>query len=160
LAVEESEADIVIWWRWDKEERCWKETAVSPSASFRVDAEACLISVGRGQQWALLSGPRATVNGLPCLPLEILPDRDEVSIAGEHYCFSEHAAATALAFAGDHRRIRCARCLGRLVDGDQIVRCPRCRAHYHATECWTYDARCQKCSCPTTHAAWVPDDLF
>jgi hypothetical protein len=45
-----------------------------------------------------------------------------------------------------------------LRDGDQIVRCPRCRAHHHAA-CWTYDVRCQKCDCPTGDAHWVPDSL-
>jgi hypothetical protein len=147
----------VIWWRWDENDKCWRPTLVPSESAFRVSDEAQLIPVG-ARGWALLAADGVKVNGLPCLPIEILVDRDEVYVAGAHYCFSQLSPPEVVAFVSDKKSIRCARCLERLVDGDQIVRCPSCRAHHHAT-CWTYDARCQKCPLPTDGAVWIPDSL-
>jgi hypothetical protein len=155
---EESEADTVMLWQWDKEKRRWRALQLPADTPMGVPGGAQFIPLARGRQWALLARNGAKVNGLPCLPLEILEDRDEVRIDGEHYCFSAQATAAVVSFGPAPRRIRCARCLGRLAAGDRIVLCPRCSAHHHAS-CWTYDARCQKCPCPTTHTAWMPDDL-
>lgn len=148
----------MVWWRWDDESRCWRPTLVTLDAPFRVSDFARLIPLTGTRRWALLAGRGARVNGLPCLPMEILDDRDEVYIAGECYYFSAQSPPEVVTCAGDKKKIRCARCLGRLVDGDQIVRCPGCRAHHHAS-CWTYDVRCQKCPFPTDGRLWVPNSL-
>ena len=148
----------MIWWRWNVEGTCWQPTLVPPDAPFRVGDEARLIPVSGTRRWALLARDGAKVNGLPCLPFEILEHQDEVRIAGERYCFSAQTAAEVVTFVGTHKKIRCARCLGRLADGAPIVRCPRCGAHHHAP-CWTYDTRCQKCPSPTDEALWIPESL-
>ena len=147
----------MIWWRWDDKGKCWQASLVPSEAPFRVSDEARLIPVNGTRRWALLAGDGARVNGLPCLPIEILDDRDEVCIAGQRYLFCGQSPPEVVTFSSD-KKIRCARCLGRLVEGDQIVRCPRCRAHHHAP-CWPYDARCQKCTFPTDGPPWVPEPL-
>ena len=147
----------MIWWRWDEKEKCWRPTLVPPAAAIDVGAMARLIPAGT-RRWALLASGGVTVNGRPCLPMEILEDRDEVCVAGERYSFGALSPPEVITIGGDDRRIRCARCLDRLRDGDPVVRCPRCRAHHHAS-CWRYDVHCQKCECPTDGALWTPDSL-
>lgn len=148
----------MLWWQWDDEARCWRPTLVRPAVSLHLNGHARLVPLSDARRWALLASDGATVNGVPCLPLEVLDDRDEVSIAGARYVFSAHAPAEVAAFASEGKTIRCARCLGLLVDGDQVVRCPACRAHHHAS-CWSSGARCQKCPLLTDGALWVPGPL-
>jgi hypothetical protein len=148
----------MIWWRWDDDGRCWRPTLVRPDAAWRLGNGATLIPLSGSRRWALLARNGARVNGLPCLPCAVLNHQDEVRISGERYCFSGQTPVEVVTFGDGHKKIRCARCLGRLGDGDRIVRCPRCRAHHHAG-CWTYDARCPRCSSPTDDTIWVPDPL-
>jgi hypothetical protein len=148
----------MMWWRWDDEASCWQPTLVPPTGPFEVSRGARLIPVRSGRRWALLADSTARVNGLPCLPLEVLDDRDEIRVSGEHFVFSTHSPPEVVSVTDSTRKMRCARCLGGLVEGDPIVRCPNCRAHHHAS-CWTYDVRCQKCSCPADGAPWVPPPL-
>jgi hypothetical protein len=147
----------MIWWRWDDDGQCWRPTLVPP-APHVLDSAATLIPLSGARRWALLVRGDARVNGRPCLPFEILDHQDEVRIAGERYCFSAQSPAEVVTFADGNTRIRCARCLGRLADGDRIVRCPDCGAHHHQS-CWTYDTRCQKCPSSTADAMWVPEPL-
>ena len=147
-----------MWWSWDKDGGCWRPKLVPPDAPFGVNGRATLFPLNGARRWALLARAGARVNGVPCLPIRILADRDEVAIAGEHFCFSMQSPPEVVGFRGVTKRIRCARCLGRLGDGDQIVRCPGCGAHHHAP-CWTYDTHCQKCEFPTDGTSWVPDPL-
>ena len=148
----------MIWWRWDDDGMCWRPSLVPPDSAFSIGDTARLIPVAGARRWALLAGDDARVNGLPCLPLEILDDHDEVRIAGERYYFSAQSPPEVVTFADETKKVRCARCLGRLAGGDQIVRCPGCRAHHHAG-CWTYDTRCQKCATPTDGRLWVPESV-
>lgn len=148
----------MIWWRWDDHGKCWRPTLVPPDVPYRLGDDARLIPVPGSRRWALLVGNGARVNGLPCLPFEVLDHRDEVRIAGGRYCFSAQTPAEEVAFVDQNKKIRCTRCLGHLANGDRIVRCPRCRAHHHAA-CWTYDTRCQKCPAATDDALWVPESL-
>ena len=152
----------MMWWRWNEDDKCWQPTLVPPRAPFSVNDHARLIPINDARHWALLSaGAAASVNGRPCLPIEILDDRDEVRLAGEHFCLSTESPAEVVAFdtaTSARKTIRCARCQGDLVEGDPIVRCARCRAHHHAS-CWSYDTRCLKCGLPTSGAPWAPEPL-
>jgi hypothetical protein len=147
----------MIWWRWDSQQGCWQPTAVRQREPLDVNGGARLVPVAGGRRWGLLVGGNATVNGRAALPLEILDDRDEIGIGGERHSFGAQSPAEVVAF-GQAGNVRCARCLGRLGDGDRVVRCPDCTAYHHAP-CWTYDAGCQKCGFLTHAALPVPDPL-
>jgi hypothetical protein len=147
----------VIWWHWDNEGNSWQPAILGRNAPFSVGDAAEVVPVPGTRHWALLAHHGAKVNGLPCLPIEVLADRDEVHIEREHYCFSAQAPPEVVTFDG-RKAVRCARCLGRLAGGDQVVRCSGCLAHHHAS-CWTYHVRCQKCESPTDGRLWVPDVL-
>lgn len=152
----------MMWWHWDKDDKCWRATLVPPRAAFDVGHRSRVLPFGGAHHWALLTtDPSATVNGRACLPFEVLNDRDEISLAGERFSLSEQSPAEVVAFdakTNATKKLRCPRCLSGLVDRDQIVRCPRCGAHHHAS-CWSYDAQCQKCGLPTSASAWIPDPL-
>jgi hypothetical protein len=149
----------MIWWQWDDDGKCWRPTLVPPHGPWHLaERTAVVIPVTGTRRWALLAHDDAKVNGLPCLPFEVLDDQDEVRIAGKQYCFSSQTPAEVVAFVDENKNIRCARCLGRLVEGDRIIRCPGCRAHHHAS-CWSYDTKCQKCPSRTDDILWVPESL-
>jgi Prokaryotic RING finger family 1 len=158
LSSENNKAATVIWWHWDDERKCWRPLLVPSPVPVHVRDCARLIPVNGGRRWALLAGDGVRVNGLSPLPIQILGDRDEVRIGDECYYFSAQSPVEIVAFRGDKKEVRCARCLARLADGTQIVQCPACRAHHHAS-CWTYDTRCQKCPFQTTGTPWMPDFL-
>jgi hypothetical protein len=152
----------MTWWRWNNEEKFWQPTLVPPDAAFVVGDHTRLLPVGSARHWALLTADAAaTVNGRPCLPIEILDDRDEVRLTGDHFCLSTHSPADPLAFSAAtaaNRNVRCARCQSDLLEGDRVVRCGHCRAYHHAS-CESYDARCQKCGLPMSGPAWMPDPV-
>jgi hypothetical protein len=146
----------VTWWSWDNEGRLWRPTTTLADG-FDVAAQARLVPLRAGR-WALLSRGPASVNGRPCLPLHVLADRDEVAVGGRRFCISLTSQAEVVSFRATSRRVRCARCLGVLQDGDEIVECPRCRTHRHSP-CWAYDTICQTCGFTTGAASWTPDPL-
>lgn len=151
----------MMWWRWNSDQKCWQPTLVPPDAAFVVSDHTRLLPVSSGRHWALLTADRAaSVNGRPCLPIEILDDRDEVRLDGEHFCLSTQSPADVVAFdaAPNAKKICCAKCLSHLAHGDRIVRCPNCHSHHHAS-CWSCDSRCLKCGLPTSGALWAPDPL-
>lgn len=152
------QAASMTWWSWDKEARCWRSSLVHANAPFGVNGHARLIPLNGTRRWALLARDGVRVNGRPCLPIQILGDRDEIAIDEEHFCLSLQSPPAVVEFRANTKNIRCARCLGRLKDGDEIVRCPGCGAHHHGA-CWTYDARCQQCTFRTDGSAWVPDPV-
>jgi len=121
-----------------------------------LDAVARLVRIPGGGS-ALLAPITVRLNGVPCLPIQILRDRDEISTPHHLYCFTT-ATAAAVTFTGGCGKMRCARCLGQLIDGESIVECPRCRAHHHADH-WKYGPGCQKCNYPTTGPSWIPEAM-
>jgi hypothetical protein len=147
----------MIWWRWDAERKCWQPMIVPPAGPVDVAGGARLIPVG-GKRWALIAGKGVRLNGLVPLPIEVLGDRDEIRIGDQYYAFGAQSPPEPVAFRGHKKEVRCARCLGRLADGTEIVRCPACHAYHHAS-CWTYDTHCQKCPFPTAGNPWTPASL-
>jgi hypothetical protein len=144
----------MTWWSWDDQGRIWRPSE-RPQEAFNAHRLARLVPLRAGR-WALLARGAARVNGEPCLPIHILSDRDEISIAGLRFCIGIETPPAAEPFRAGTRTVRCARCLDGLVESEPAVVCPRCGAHHHAP-CWTYDTRCQKCAFKTDCSAWTPE---
>ena len=147
----------MIMWKWVSVEKMWRMSLLSASAAVDLDETAQVVPVSSGG-CALLSRTGVRINGIPCLPIQVLADRDEIFARKNTYYFSAESPAEAVTFKACGRKMRCARCLGWLVDGDAILQCPRCNAHHHA-EHWTYAPGCQKCGYPTAGLLWVPEPL-
>ena len=147
----------MMMWQWAPVKKMWQASVVSAKRAFELDEAARVLPLPGGG-CALLAAAGVRLNGIPCLPIQVLADRDEIFTRNNTYYFSAESPAEAVPFQAGGRRMRCARCLGWLMDGDAILKCPRCGAHHHA-EHWPYAPGCQKCGYPTAGLLWVPEPL-
>lgn len=112
-------------------------------------------------------GVSAVVNGDPVFDLAVLADRDEIIVGKQRLYFSDESmpAVTVFHLEAGKRRPKCPACRGHILDGEQIVVCPRpgCGRPYHQSENrehWTYRPECALCGHPTSltgESAWSPD---
>jgi len=144
-------------WRWDTGGCRWAPAVLETGARLALDDHTALVSLV-GARCALLAQNGVLVNGLRSLPFRVLADRDEISAGGQVFYVCTEAAAEPASFNAENKKVRCGRCLGRLTDGEQVVRCPQCRAHYHAG-CWAYAPDCARCQHTTAGVSWIPEDL-
>jgi hypothetical protein len=118
------------------------------------------------QNWVLVStaAARVRVNGHTLTTrIRVLADRDEVTLGGRRFYYSKEELAAPEAYQGG--TLRCPRCKQPVTSGQQVVRCPQCRAIHHQTEklnCWSYSDTCSLCQQPADLNAgfqWVPEEF-
>ena len=72
-------------YRWDCETEEWHGISLQSGEPVRLGA-ALFVAQAKGRHYLLVAdGGTATVNGLPCLPLRVLVDKDEVRVGHELY---------------------------------------------------------------------------
>jgi len=142
-------------WQWDQADGRWRSAPIPDDAPVDLGNLAKLVRVAGIRGCVMLARDGVKVNGSMSLPLQVLRDRDEIFAAGQRFYFSVDALPT-ISVLGSRTTVRCARCLGLLAAGEQVVRCPRCTAHHHPG-CWDHGGTCQKCRRPASGAAWAPD---
>ncbi len=148
--------------------------SVLDAASFG-QAGWCLVPLADKPGFALLTRPHlsARVNGEPVGTVVVLEHRDEVRIAGQCWCFSQHSRPQISLFHPEvgRRPRKCALCSVVLQDGDMVVVCPGCGRFYHqldatadteAKHCFTFQAQCRHADCahPTDlsgSGGWQPE---
>ncbi len=128
----------------------------------------------RGAQKALLiSRPdaRLFVNGQRALPITVLRDRDELSLAGRTLVFAEAGEAAVVRVAAGADATCCSRCSMDLAPGDRVVFCPKCGAPHHegllgradaseALACWSDGPACGGCLESRESLVWDPDEVL
>ena len=144
-------------WKWIPAEKMWRMSLLSSKPAFDLDEDTRVVQLPGGG-CALLSKAGVRLNGMPCLPFQVLGDRDEIFTRNHVYSFTAESPAEVVPFKVNERRMRCTRCLGWLKYGDPVLKCPRCGAHHHA-EHWTYAPGCPKCVYPTAGLLSIPDPL-
>ncbi len=122
---------------------------------------------------ALIASPTGTeavlVNGVRCLGVTRLQERDEIGIVrtGERFFFSGADPIERGSFPEGEPETRCVRCKDVLRAGDPVVRCS-CRGWFHEgaiaepeeepRNCFTYRATCPACGRAADQGSWRPED--
>jgi hypothetical protein len=145
----------MLLWQSDDAEQRWRSAPIPVDTPVDLAPVARLVRAAAVRGCVLLARDGVRVNGMRCLPLQVLHDRDEICAAGKRFYFSVDALPEVSVFRS-HKTVRCARCLGLLADGEQVVRCPGCSAHHHPG-CWDHGGSCQKCRRSASGVAWTPD---
>lgn len=145
----------MVLWGWDGEAARMRPADIEANVPIDIDGVARLLPLPPGRRCALLARESVRVNGIRCLPLQILRDRDEIRVGNKIFYFSMDSIPR-VSRVHVNRTVRCARCLGCLATGDEVVRCPGCQAHHHP-DCWRLGPGCQKCQHAADAVSWTPD---
>jgi hypothetical protein len=128
--------------------------------------DALLIVARRASFESSFEAPGAViVNGFPALPVSVIEDRTELSIAGHLFVFRSGETTRVHAFDGAEGT-RCVLCKRPLFAGDAVLCCRHCGSPHHegpradpsasALWCHRYDVSC--CRCGDTLATMHSED--
>jgi hypothetical protein len=115
------------------------------------------------------AGESCLLNGLPPLTAAVLEDRDELVVGREVAYFGSFGAPVGEPFAEAAGPAPCARCKGAIAAGDEVTRCPACRAPHHegrlaeepdeVRRCFSYyDEPCAACGRSAAELVWSPEE--
>ena len=184
-----------IWFRTEpKREHGWEQKeipdagltlAVDPSGrleaasgvSDRAPAVIMPFHENRVRRAALLTRGAAEpclLNGFPPLAVAVLEDRDELVVGREVAYFGSFGAAVGERFAENAQKAGpafCARCKRAISAGDEVTRCPACRAPHHEgalagesdeiRRCFSYFGEpCAACGRSAAELVWSPEEVW
>ena len=126
--------------------------------------------------FAFFGRPRAVgvpclLNGFPPLAASVLEERDEVIVGGEVLYFGAHGLAETERFVAEDAPVRCSRCKAEIKGGDEVARCPACRAVHHegalaerpeeVRSCFSYFGEpCAACGRTIEEFRWSPKEVW
>jgi hypothetical protein len=147
---------------------------IAPGVSDR--ALAAIVPFLERRVWraALLTpaaGGACLLNGYPPLSAAVLEERDELIVGGQVLYFSAHGIAVKEHFVETGEPVRCPRCTDALSAGDEVMRCPACRAVHHEGVlaqqpeeircCFTYFGEpCAACRRSAEELDWSPEEVW
>jgi len=121
---------------------------------------------------------RATIEGFPCLPAQLVSDGEEIVVEGLRMLFGAYEAQPAREYGSEEPPRRCARCASTITVGQVVAPCPRCGALFHhdptiaipddaqlaagsapnALDCDHLDDNCPSCGGSRAAMLWTPAD--
>jgi hypothetical protein len=147
---------------------------VAPGVS--EDAPAVIVPFEENRVWraALLTrAGRVTclLNGFPPLAATVLEERDELIVDGQVLYFGAHGLAVREHFVAEGTPALCPRCKVEIAAGDEVARCPACRAVHHegalaerpeeSLRCFSYFGEpCGACRRTVEELRWSPEEVW
>jgi hypothetical protein len=179
-----------MWFR-SESEHCWQQEEIpdvgltlavdpagrlefAPGVTGRAPAAIVPFLENRVRRAALLTRGAAEpclLNGFPPLAVAVLEDRDELVVGRAVSYFGSFGAAVCERFAEAAGPAPCARCKGAIAAGDEVTRCPACRAPHHegtladepdeVRRCFSYFGEpCAACGRSAAELVWSPEEIW
>jgi hypothetical protein len=147
---------------------------IAPGVSDRALAAIVPFQESRVSRAALLTraaGRTCLLNGFPPLAAAVLEEQDELIVCGQVLYFGAHGIAVKEHFVERGEPARCPRCKGGISAGDEVTRCPACRAAHHegalaqkpgeTRRCFSYFGEpCAACGRSAEELDWSPEEVW